>query len=242
MFAHLLDELLGNACTLPRDDLLNQRLDVGFDGHDLHGTLGCAIQRNYSDGAGPAVQFPPCFNPPVDLLVPGFRYAIDPIAQRPEQEDVVQGPACGVRCQAAGSEDEPCRPHGPRVGRSDHAHHGKARAIDLRPAVGRVPFGLGQQGALRDVSTLGALIQRLSLARHVAIHPTIERFERQQQAAQGQIADRRHAVRLPGGERSSIVGGRRNLGAGACRTLWRSIDSCLCHLSEPPVNSPSQGE
>ena len=219
MLAHFLEHLLGDARPLRGDDLLDERLDVGFDGHDLHGFLGGAIQRDRGDGATPAVQLPARLDPAVDLLVPDLRHAIDPIAQRSEQEDVIQRPARGIHCQAAGPQGEPRRPHGPRVGGSGQAHHGKARAIDLRPAVGRVPFGLGQQDVPRDVLALDALIQRLLLGWHVAIHPTVEGVERDQQAAQGQVADRRHAVRLPGGGRSSLAGGRRDLGAGACRVL-----------------------
>ena len=138
MLAHLLDDLFGNACTLPGDDLLDERLDVGFCGHDFHGFLGGAIQRDSGDGAVPGVQLPACLDPPVDLLVPGLRHAIDPITQRPEDEDVVQRPARGLDCQATGLQGEPRHPHGPRVARSDHAHHGKARAIHL-PAGRRSP-------------------------------------------------------------------------------------------------------
>ena len=188
-----------------------------------------------------AVQLPARLDPPIDPLVPGFRHAIDPIAQRPEQEDVVQRPARGLHCQSAGLQGEPRRPHGPRVGGSGQAHHGKPRAIDLRPAVGRVPFGLGQQRRPAGRLAPGALIQRLLLGWHVAIHPTIEGFERDQQAAQGQIADCRHAVRFPGEGRSSIAGGRHDFRVGACRALRRSVCSCLCHLSEPPI-FPLQGK
>ena len=109
----------------------------------------------------------------------------------------------------AGPQGEPRRPHGPIVERSGHAQEGQTRAIGLRPAIRRLPFGLGQQDVrLPGLLLPGALLQRLRLGGHVGIHPVIEDIERHQQAAQRQIADRRHAVRFRGGGRSSIAGGQ----------------------------------
>ena len=102
--------------------------------------------------------------------------------------------------------------HGKRVAGRRQAHDSETRAAGFRFAVGRLPFGLGQQRALAPV---GALLERLFLGRHIVIHPVIQRVEGYQQAAEGQVADGSHAIRL--GRRSivvSLLGGR---GAGACQ-------------------------
>ena len=218
--------LLGDACTFRGDDLLDERLDARVHGHDIHGILGYVTQRNLSDSAASGVQRPSGLYPLVDLLVPGFGDAIHAMAQRAEQEDVVQRPARGVHCLSGGPHGEPRRPHGLCAGRSGQTDCGKTHTIVLRPAVFRLPFRLGQQDLL---PIFLRLLQRLSLGWHVVIHPIIEGFESHQNGAQGQITDRRHPVRLCG--RSRNAGGRQDLGAGACRTFWRSACSECLRLS-----------
>ena len=89
--------------------------------------------------------FPP--RPTGRLVGPGLRHAIDPITQRPEQED---GPAANARPPLPGrrSAGQSASPARPRVGGGGQAHHGQPCAIALRAAIGRVPFGLRQQDVL----------------------------------------------------------------------------------------------
>ena len=238
VLAHLLDDLLGHAHPLRGDDLLDERLDVGFHGHDLHGFLGCAIQRNHGDGAAPGVQLPSRLDPPVDLLVPDLRHAIDPIAQRPEQEDVVQRPARGLHCQAAGLQDEPRRPHGPRVGGSGHAH-ARQGACDRSPAGRRSrPIRTGAAG--RPAGRLGSWRVDPAPAPGLArCDPPNHRGLRAPSAG-CPGPDCRPPSRGPASRRGAEQH-RRRAARSRSRRLpgsLRSACGCLCHLSEPPVTSP----
>ena len=124
------------------------------------------------------------------------------MAQRAEQEDVIQRPAvASIACPAVRMAS--------RVARTACvlAVAAKPIAADgrvvLRPAVFRLPFRLRQQ----DAVLLGALLQRLSLGWHVMIHPIIKGFESHNNGAQGQIADRRHPSGFSG-EAGTPAGGK----------------------------------
>ena len=106
MPAYLVGDGLSHAYALGSDDLLDERLHVRLDGHNLHRLLGRTIQRDLGDGPAAGVQnvLPALTNLSICWsLASGDAYHAS--VQRPEQDNIVQRPARGFRCPPAGAQD-----------------------------------------------------------------------------------------------------------------------------------------